>query len=163
MAHVGHEVAADRVDATRLAAVVDEEQHERLPQRRHPGGDGEGLTAQRTSGKLELAGADLAVAAGATGQLEQGLGEQPVARDQAEAVGGSAARRTRSDPSSTTAEASRTASTRSAPGGSTGSGTGGAAACWRSLRRKASTPAAPVRAPTPAAAPTARAGSTRRW
>ena len=90
VADVGDEVAPDLLDAARLGAVVDEDEHEVSSQRRDAGVDQDLRPAERAPGELELLLADQAQPARFGDELAQlGVG-QVVTADQPERVGGRA-------------------------------------------------------------------------
>ena len=69
VAHVGHEVAADRLDAALAGAVLDQGEHQLGAERRHPGGHVAGRQSLALHEQLGLA--DLPVAAYLPDQLGQ--------------------------------------------------------------------------------------------
>ncbi len=91
MAHVGDEVAPDRLYATGLGEVLDQEQHQPGAQRGDPGGDGEGVPAAGAApGEVQLDLPYLAVPPGVAGHVEHRLDGEATTSDQAQRIGGGA-------------------------------------------------------------------------
>ncbi len=87
MADVRHEVSSYGLDTAGLGEVLHEEQDEPGAERRHPGGDREGLTSSGAApGQIQLDLAYLAVAPGVPGHLEHRIDGEFSATDQSEGV-----------------------------------------------------------------------------
>ena len=149
VAHVGHEVAPDRLDPALAGAVLDQGEHQLGAQRRHPGGD----VARRQPRALheQLGLADLPVAAYLPDQVgELAHGDLVAAHEphrDGRAPRPSARRRSAS---TTSALLRRTESTAATPGGRAGSGSLRRAAAGARSTRKARTAPPPSTAPSSA-------------
>jgi hypothetical protein len=71
VAHVGDEVAPDRVEAAFLGAVLDEDENQLGSDRRHPGGDGDDILPEPPTRDFQVALADLAIAAHLADESQQ--------------------------------------------------------------------------------------------
>lgn len=91
VAHIGDEVPPDGLDPPGLGEVLHQQQHQPRSQRRHPGGDGQGLAPPGAPpGQVQLHLPYLPVPPGLPGHLQHGLDGEPSAADQSEGVGGGA-------------------------------------------------------------------------
>ena len=115
VADVGHEVAADRLDAALARAVLDERQHQAGAQRRHARGQRAGDPAARARA-ARVALADLAVPADLRDEVDQLGHDGRLPRTSPKAYAGAEALRTWSDSSTTTALERRMLSTAATPG-----------------------------------------------
>ena len=140
VADVGHEVAADRLDALLARAVLDQDQHQPGAQRAPRGRSACGR-CHRRRGELELALADLAVAADLRDEVDAARARRAVLpRTSPKAYAGAEALTTWSDSSTTTALERRMLSTAATPACTTRLLDAGAGVCcWRSLMCHAST------------------------